>query len=134
MRAATLIGVARRIPAPVVRMVTASPARSVVLRSIFTRMPQLLSPAGRKATGVIRFDVTGRGRVDTWYVSLGGDRCVVGRHGPARPRATIIVSAFDFVQLATGTDPIRLFADGRLRLSGDTYFGASVGAFFALSP
>jgi len=34
------------------------------------------------------------------------------------------------VRLATGADPVKLFSSGKLRLAGDTYFGASVGELF----
>jgi hypothetical protein len=42
------------------------------------------------------------------------------------------MTAYDFARLATGTDPIELFTAGKLRLAGDTYFGASVGELFDL--
>jgi hypothetical protein len=106
--------------------------RGVVLGQIFRRMPELVSPAGRKARGVIRFDI-GHGRdVETWYAVFADGACTTARSVAARPRVTISLSAFDFVQLATGRNPIDLFSGGRLRLAGDTYFGASVAELFDL--
>lgn len=134
MKATTLIRVSRRVPKPLLRLATLRPTRGVVLAQIFKRMPELLSPAGRKANGVIRFDIGDGTTVDTWYVALGGGTCEVSRTPDAgRPRATIMLAPFDFVQLATGADAIKLFADGKLRLAGDTYFGASVGELFDIA-
>ena len=81
---------------------------------------------------MIRFDI-GRGSdVQTWYAVFADGGCTTGRSVDARPRVTISLSAFDFVQLATGSNPIDLFSGGKLRLAGDTYFGASVGELFDL--
>lgn len=135
MRATTLLRVSRRVPSPLLRVATLRPTRGVVLGQIFKRMPELLSPTGRKANGVIRFDIGDRRAVDTWFVSLAGGTCRVSESlaDGARPRVTISVSAYDFVQLATGADAIRLFAAGKLRLAGDTYFGASIGELFDIA-
>lgn len=131
MKAQTLIRLARRVPSPLLRMSTSRPTRRLVLRQVFSRMPQLLSPAGRKASGVIRFEI---GDVDTWYVTLGDGTCEVSQSpNGVRPRATIHLSAYDFLRLATGADAIQLFAAGRLRIAGDTYFGASVGELFDIA-
>lgn len=132
VRAATLVGLARHTPRPVLRLATMSPTRSVVVGQIFKRMPELVSAAGRKARGVIRFDIgTGSG-VDTWYVVFADGTCETTREVTARPRVTISMPASAFVELATGTQPIELFSAGKLRLAGDTYFGASVGELFDL--
>ncbi len=132
MKASTLVRVGRRVPDPFVRLATRRPTRRAVVRQIFTRMPDLLSSAGRKANGIIRFDVVDDTSVDTWYVTFAGGRCDVSRTCPGAPRATIILSSYDFVRLATGADAVRMFTAGKLRLSGDTYFGASVGGLFDL--
>jgi putative sterol carrier protein len=106
-----------------------------VLGQIFKRMPELLSPTGRKSNGVIRFDIGDRRAVDTWYVTLARGTCQVSESPDGvRPRVTISLSAYDFVQLATGADAIRLFSAGKLRLAGDTYFGASIGELFDIAP
>src|SRR5262245_48995764 len=134
MRATTLTRIARRVPDPLLRAATLPPTRGVVLDQIFKRMPELLTPAGRKARGVIRFDIVDGKSVRTWYAVLGDGRCEIRRGaGSPRPRATISIAAYDFVQLATGADPIKLFTAGRLRLAGDTYFGASVGSLFDIN-
>ena len=131
MKAKTLIRLTRIVPNSLLRLAVLPPTRGIVLGQIFKRMPEMLTPTGRKATGVIRFDIGDRDSVDTWYVSLDNGVCGVSRPPETtRPRAKIIVSAFDFVQLATGADPIVLFAAGKLRLAGDTYFGASIGELF----
>jgi hypothetical protein len=115
----------------VLHAATRRPTRGIVLRQIFERMPAMLSPTGRKATGVIRFDVVDGKTVDTWYLQLRNGSCEVSRTiDSVRPRATIIVAPVDFVRLATGADPVKLFTDGKPRLAGDTYFGASVGELF----
>lgn len=134
MKAKTLIRLARRVPSPLLRLSTRRPTRGLVLRQVFSRMPELLSPAGRKASGVIRFEIGEDDDVDTWYVTLGGGTCAVSQSPDGvRPRATIHLSAYDFVRLATGADAIQLFAAGRLRIAGDTYFGASVGELFDIA-
>ena len=96
-------------------------------------MPELLSHTGRKARGVIRFDIDCGSRVDTWYAVLGDGTC---DDDPSRRDSPtghhLVVSAFDFVRLASGSNPIELFSAGGLRLAGDTYFGASVGELFDL--
>lgn len=134
MRATTLVGVARHTPRPLLRLATAPPTRGVVIAQIFRHMPQLVSRAGRKARGVIRFDIGAGTGVDTWYATFGDGRCEITRElaAPSRPRVTISLSAYDFVALATGTNPIELFSAGKLRLAGDTYFGASVGELLDL--
>jgi len=133
VKTTTVARIARRVPTPVLRAATRRPTRGIVLRQIFERMPSLLSPAGRKAKGVIRFDVGDGKAVETWYLRLGDGTCVVSRtNDSVRPRATIIVAPEDFVRLATGADAIKLFTDGKLRLAGDTYFGASVGELFEI--
>jgi len=132
MKATTLVAVARRTPTPLLRLATRRPWRGVVLGQIFGHMPELLSATGRKARGVIRFDIGQGSDVETWYAVLADGVCTTGRTVDARPRVTISLSAFDVVQLATGREPIELFRAGRLRLAGDTYFGASVGELFDL--
>ncbi|WP_116996668.1 SCP2 sterol-binding domain-containing protein [Desertimonas flava] len=134
MKATTLVSVARRTPRPILRMATRRPASGAVIGQVFRRMPELLSPAGRKARGVIRFDIRTGSAVETWYATFGAGTCTTGRRVDTRPRVTISLEALDFVQLASGTDPIELFRAGRLRLAGDTYFGASVGELFDLRP
>ena len=132
MKASTLVGVARRTPTPMLRLATRPPLRRLVIGQVFANMPDLLSHTGRKARGVIRFDIDCGSRVDTWYVALGDGTCTTTRAVATRPRVTISLSAFDFVRLASGSNPIELFSAGRLRLAGDTYFGASVGELFDL--
>jgi hypothetical protein len=130
MKAATLVRLTRHVPKPVLRLATRRPTRRLVLGQVFKRMPELLSPAGRKANGVIRFDITSG---ETWFVALGGGgRCEVTQRHAGTPRVTIILSAFDFVQIATGADPVRLFTAGKVRMAGDTYFGASLAELFDL--
>jgi hypothetical protein len=132
MKASTLVGVARHTPTPLLRLATYPPLRRLVIKQIFAGMPELLSNTGRKARGVIRFDIDCGSRVDTWYAVLGDGQCATSRHAEARPRVTISLSAFDFVRLASGSNAIELFSAGGLRLAGDTYFGASVGELFDL--
>lgn len=131
MRATTLTRIARHLPRPILRVAAMPPTRRMLLRQVFARMPELLTPTGRKATGVIRFDIVDGSARDTWYAVFADGTCEIARQlESVRPRATISMSAFDFVQLATGADPIKLFTAGKLRLAGDTYFGASVGELF----
>lgn len=134
MKATTLVGVARRTPAPLLRAATRRPLRRLVIGQVFAHMPELLSDTGRKARGVIRFDIGGGSSVDTWYAEFADGACTTSRHTDSRPRVTISLAAFDFVRLASGSNPIDLFSAGRLRLAGDTYFGASVGELFDLRP
>jgi predicted lipid carrier protein YhbT len=132
VNAASLIRITRRLPDTWLRAAMSSPARRVIVGTIFRRMPELLSPAGRKARAVVRFDVTVGRAVDTWYLELDVGGCTVSRACVRRPRSTVVLSAYDLVRLAAGADPVLLFREGRLRLSGDTYFGASIGTLFDL--
>lgn len=131
MKATTLTRIARHVPSPLLHVATRRRTRGVVLSQIFRRMPEMLTPTGRKARGAIRFDIGDGQNVDTWYAVLANGICETSRElDSARPRVTISISAYDFVRLVTGADPIKLFTAGKLRLAGDTYFGASVAELF----
>ena len=125
----------RVTPEPVLRLVLSGPGRKLVVREIFRRMPSRVKPGAGGADAVVRWDVTGgSGGPDTWYAVFGDGRCRTTREQPeARPRVTLSVDAADLIRLASGAaNPMSLFQQGRVSISGDLFFAAQLSAMFVV--
>jgi predicted lipid carrier protein YhbT len=134
--AATLARLARRTPDPLLRAAVLPPTRRLVVREIFRRMPSQAKIAASTADSVIRWDIreAGADTGDTWFLILEDGRCRTTRRPPeGAPRTTLTVSALDFLRLASGAaQPMAMFQDGRIKISGDLFFAAQLQSMFAI--
>jgi hypothetical protein len=115
-----------------------SPARQIVLGTIFWRIPHYFDPT--RADGVrgsIFWRITGRpdGGSDTYQLEIADRRCRVSRATEGlEPRLTITVDGAELVRLATGgSDPIKAYFTGRVALSGNIMFAAKLPSLFRFS-
>lgn len=134
--ARTLARLARRTPEPLLRAAVMPPTRSLVVAEIFRRMPRQLRAKAGAPDAVIRWDIGyGKGdAADTWFAVFEGGACRTSRrHEGALPRTTITVSALDFVRMASGAaNPMELWQQGRLKISGDLFFAAQLQSMFTI--
>jgi alkyl sulfatase BDS1-like metallo-beta-lactamase superfamily hydrolase len=108
-----------------------SPARRLVLGTIFSQMPRRIDT--ERAAGVhakVRWCITGRddGGTDVYQVEVDDGRCRVVR-GTTEDEApvTVTVDGADFLRLATGgSDPMQAYFAGKLSMSGDVMHAATV--------
>lgn len=131
----TLARAARRTPAPLLRAAVSPPFRRAVITGIFRQMPRQLKSSAAKTDATVRWDITGsNGSVDTWYAIFEDGRCRTTRTAPElNPRTTFIVDALDFIRLAAGMEnPMAMFQNGRIKISGDLFFAAQVQSMFAI--
>ena len=114
-----------------------SPARRVILETIFWQMPKRLDrrrAAGAKAS--IRWRITGGpgDRVDTYQLQLEDGRCQVirGENAP-EPRVTLTVDGAEFLRIATGSsDATRAHFSGRVGVAGDIMAAAKLASMFII--
>jgi putative sterol carrier protein len=112
-----------------------SPARRVILDTIFWQMPQFFD--GRRSAGVtssIRWCITGRpdGQADVYQLEIADGRCrlIRGDRGP-EPKVTITLDGGEFLRVATGgSDPMKAYFSGRIKLAGDIMAAAKLTSLF----
>jgi hypothetical protein len=118
-----------------------SPARRMILESVFWKMPQRID--SRRAAGVdaaVLWRIGGRpdGGTDDFrlLISDGTARTVRVRHehendASPGPRLTLTIDGVDFLKLISGgLDPMRGYMAGRIALAGDIMFAAKLGGMF----
>jgi hypothetical protein len=112
-----------------------TPARRVVLESIFWQLPRHLDR--ERAAGVssaVRWRITGRpdGGTDTYHLEIVDGDCRVTRgEAGIDPRLTITLDGAEFVRLVTGkSDALRAYFSGRLTLTGDMMFAGKLVSLF----
>jgi putative sterol carrier protein len=106
-----------------------------VIAGIFRQMPRQLKASAAKTDATVRWDITaGSGDAETWYAIFADGRCRTTREAPAEnPRTTFTVDALDFIRLAAGAEnPMAMFQNGRIKISGDLFFAAQVQSMFAI--
>ena len=110
-----------------------TPARHVIIGGIFSQVPGLIDPSrsGTLATS-IRWRITAPdGSSEDVYSLLidgGQARILRGNTGP-EPRATITVSATEFIRLATGnSNLLASYFNGKLVLTGNVMAVAKIAS------
>jgi hypothetical protein len=105
--------------------------RTRVLDEVFSRMSRRYR--GGPVNGVIHWQILDRpdGGHDLYENVLSHATCTVHRQRTGEPRVTISLSGTELLKLATGEhSPTVMFFSGRLRLTGDIRFAATVGNLF----
>jgi alkyl sulfatase BDS1-like metallo-beta-lactamase superfamily hydrolase len=127
-RIAKLVG---GVPDERLEQVMRSPARRVVLGTIFSQMPRRLDrdrAAGAHAKVLWR--ITGRpdGGADEYRVELeDGDLHIVRGAGGEDSPVTITIDGADFLRVATGaSDPMQAYMSGKLSMTGDVMHAATI--------
>ena len=111
----------RNAPTERLDQVMRSPARRMLLETIFWQMPRHIDPqAARSMNCTIRWRITGRsdGDADVYDLEFIDGRCrVIRGPGVAPPKLTITVDGAEFLRLATGnSDPVMAYFTGRVSL------------------
>jgi putative sterol carrier protein len=112
-----------------------TPARRVVLGTIFWQMPRRFDRERAKGmNSSIQWRITGGhdGREDVYQLDIADGECRVTRNpdGPT-PGVTITIDGADFVQVATGSsDPMKAYFSGRVGLAGDVMLAAKLRTLF----
>ena len=114
-----------------------SPARRVLLETIFWQMPRHIDPENVKSMNcTIRWRITGKsdGEADVYDLLLADGNCrVVRGPGTSPPKLTITVDGAEFLRLATGnSDPVKAYFTGRVALAGDVMVAAKASSLFRL--
>jgi hypothetical protein len=116
-----------------------TPARRVVVESIFLIMPRYLDRT--RAAGLdmaIRWRVRNgdpdEGSVDVYDLIIAERRCRVTRgESQARPLVTITTESVELLRLATGrSSPMQSYLAGRLALRGDIMQAARLSSLFRM--
>lgn len=118
-----------------------SPARRMILESVFWKMPQRIDR--RRAAGVdaaVLWRIGGRpdGGTDDFrlLISDGTARTVRVRSendASPRPVLTLTIDGVDLLKLISGgLDPMRGYMAGRIGLAGDIMFAAKLGGMFRM--
>lgn len=108
-----------------------TPARRLVLETIFWQMPQFVDRRqSRKLNASVRWIITGRpdGGADVYDLTFTEGRCRVSRgdSGP-KPPVTITVDGVEFLKIAVGgSDPMRAYFQGRLAIAGNIMVAAKL--------
>jgi len=133
--AATLARFARRTPLPVLRAAAMPPLGGLLVREIFRRMPSQMKPAAGAGDAVVRWNVeSGANRSEKWLLVIKGGRATTGRDIEAgAPRTTLTLPTLELLRLATGAaQPMAMFQQGRIKISGDLWFAAQLAAMFEI--
>jgi putative sterol carrier protein len=114
-----------------------SPARRVLLETIFWQMPRHIDPKTAKSMNcTIRWRITRKGddEADVYDLEFIDGRCrVIRGPGVAPPKLTITVDGVEFLRLATGnSDPVKAYFTGRVALAGDVMIAAKASGLFRI--
>jgi hypothetical protein len=114
-----------------------SPARRVLLETIFWQMPRHIDErTARIMNCTIRWRITGKanGEADVYDLEFIDGRCrVIRGPGVAPPKLTITVDGAEFLRLATGnSDPVKAYFTGRVALAGDVMVAAKASGLFRI--
>jgi hypothetical protein len=127
----------RNAPKERLDQVMRSPARRVLLETIFWQMPRHIDPHAAKSMNcTIRWRITGRsdGEADVYDLEFIDGRCrVIRGPGVAPPKLTISADGAEFLRLATGnSDPVKAYFTGRVALAGDVMVAAKASGLFRI--
>ena len=109
--------------------------RELILDEIFRRMNEHFEP--ERAAGVealIEWRLTGPdGAEDRYFLTISDGACAVAKEAEGTPRATLSISAVDFIRVATGNalGPA-LYMAGRVLIEGDITLAMTVPTFFRI--
>lgn len=132
-----LAGALGAIPDQQLEQLMRTPARRVVVETIFLVMPRYLDR--KRAAGIdmaIRWRVRNGdpedGSIDVYDLIISGRRCRVTRgQSEARPLVTITTEPVELLRLATGrSNPMQSYLAGRLSLRGDIMQAARLSSLF----
>ena len=100
-------------------------------RELIEEMPDVFRPQKAKGVdAVIQFKLSGEGG-GSWYATIKNGTCTVTEGQSEAPQATIMMSAKDYVLLATGKlGGTRAFLTGRVKTSGDFTLLQKMPAWF----
>lgn len=126
----------RNAPKERLEKVMRSPARRVLLETIFWQMPRHIDPRTAKGMNCsIRWRITGRSdEADVYELEFIDGNCrVVRGTRDAPPKLTITLDGAEFLRLATGnSDPVQAYFTGRISLAGDVMVAAKMSSLFRL--
>jgi hypothetical protein len=132
-----LAGLAAGIPDHTLEPLMRTPARRVVVETIFFLMPRYLDRS--RAGGLnlaVRWHVTtpGGAAPDVYDLVIAERRCRVHRGpGGPRPLVTVTIDSTELLRLATGrSDPMQSYFSGKLGLRGDIMQAARLTALFRI--
>ena len=110
--------------------------RELILREIFTRMPEQFDPAkASDVNAVVQWEITEGpdGSTDRWQLTIKDGACTCTEGGEAEPDVTFSVAPIDFVKLIAGAESgPKLFVFGKLRIRGNLMLAARVQGFFRM--
>ena len=93
------------------------------LDGTFQRLAEQLRDSGQQ--GTLQCTILGSGEPRRWVLNLSGRECRVQTEPVAVPNLEIITDATTWWAIAAGTlSPLDAFAQGRLRVLGDTRLGS----------
>jgi len=110
--------------------------RELILDEIFRRMGEHFEP--ERAAGVealIEWQIGGapEGAADRYFLTISDGACTIAKEADRPPRATLSISAVDFIRVATGNalGPA-LYMAGRILIDGDIELAMTVPTFFRI--
>ena len=130
-------GLASVIPDRQLEQLMRTPARRVLVETIFLLMPRYLDR--RRTAGLdmaIRWRISGppphEDQMDVYDLIIAQQRCRVTRgESEARPLVTITLGPVELLRLATGrSNPMQSYLTGRLSLRGDIMQAARLTSLF----
>lgn len=108
--------------------------RIQILDEVFSRISRRYR--GGPVNGVIHWRILDRpdGGHDLYESIVSNDSCTVHREQTGEPRVTINLSGTELLRLAAGEgSPTVMFFSGKLRITGDIRFAATVGNLFGVA-
>ncbi|SRR5260221_166903 len=131
-----LAGMVGQLSDAELKEVMASEMRGQVLDEIFRRMgDHFRADRAKGQTVAVHFVITGGpdGSSDSYQASIKDGVCTTSKELTEHPRATITADGVHFLRLVTGgSGGVELFLKGKLKISGDMMFAASVAGWFAI--
>lgn len=132
-----LAGVLGAIPDRHLEQLMRTPARRVVVETIFLVMPRYLDRTSAAGLDMaIRWRVRNgdpdAGSIDVYDLIIAQRRCRVARgESEARPLVTITTESIELLRLATGrSSPMQSYLAGRISLRGDIMQAARLSSLF----
>ncbi len=107
--------------------------RTRVLDEVFSRISRRYR--GGPVNGVIHWRILDRpdGGHDLYESILSNDTCTVHKEQTGEPRVTLNLSGTELLKLVAGErSPAVMFFSGKLRITGDIRFAATVGNLFGV--
>lgn len=126
----------QRVPDRHLELLMRTPARRIVVETIFLLMPRYLDRTRAADLDLaVRWKVgEGEHPTDTYDLVIAEQRCRVRRgESEVRPLVTISITPAELLRVAVGRcNPVQAYLTGRLRLQGDLTQAARLTAVFRI--